>query len=420
MNPHISAIMVAGAAILGLAAAHAELYAVGDEAVELYRNQRVATHLPPGQIVEAVPLERNPKWLKVTWGNGAYEADGQGFVSAADIRTSGRLRLASLEQAAAVIAQNLDASLRRRTALADAILAARFDSTVVYQTTQYLTVPVAGRQTLQSTQTIEDKLEPNRARRVIRDWEAELQKLEGTIDKLRQQRLDSVAARRRMERRLEGYERRFQLYQADPANYRKDLYIVVDSPAQLFLDKVHRDTLPVNTVVEAVPHASNPDWILIARKGAVYESRAENFRSRSRLEDEHAVRAVTDTQVLADLEADTRQTLARLERIHAVQLALTVETSQNYFTPSVWPFRPDDLAGIDLYQSLRLPAGAREMVNCNRARKLLKELGKDEAALTQQLNVLRKQDGDTRRAQIRAQALREQLLQKLQPATPAK
>lgn len=378
-----------------------ELYMVVERDVDLYRDRRVAGRMFWGEIARGCVDEGHRDWLIVRPLAEEYRVRRRAFKTFGELVEERSRQIADREARMAELSQRLDANRIRVEELLSAMAAVRFDSVIQYRIRVTRALPVtprtgthpgrpgakphAGDVVLVPEYRYVDKIAPSQTSRLLRDWGREKHGLDEENEELETKLMDASGDKARAESALAWLRRVFGRYQTNPGGYLADTFVTIKDRTDLFEGRRLRYELRQGTAVLARPNRKHRKWLHVIHKGTVHDSRASCFRSREALEADFNARRERAVHRLRCLEHDILSLRNRERLLSALEISIAYESSVSRFPLSHTPIPPDSSARA-LYPLAPCPAGAVEVVQRSRARRLRRDWQRELATIREALD----------------------------------
>ena len=399
--------LVRGICLATAVTAGADPYVVKERVAVLYEGRTVKGELPRGEIIQATLHPTDRDWLKVQVQGRVYDAAGFQFQSRDAALETLRRKAESGEESATALGKKIDAQAARAMQLWYAVNAVRFDGTILYKITVTPaqgaivvpggTVDNANPTFVPASFRYDDKIEPGRAKRLIKEWQTELAGLDKELQQWRtacrtqrQTRFESEVAR-------EQLEFRFKQFEVSGRSTTPEPYVVTGSePAVLFQERQRKTQLEPDTVVLAVPHPADPTWLQVQLQKQWYDGRATSFLPRTEEETEYRLRSGLDQERLHDLDGEAAGLEQRETFLASLQLALKYESNLTRYPLSAHPIERG-FPGQRLYNVPTVPSGVVEIVDTSRAKRVLKDWEAERTAVRADITARANEQTELRR-----------------------
>jgi hypothetical protein len=374
--------------IFGGLMTQADLVIVSSKTADVYQHHRVCGALLQNEVVYAEKVKGDQDWLQVWMDGQPYLSRRKNFLSEADINIQYRRDKLFLENRLNQIDREQQSNLKRRNELRDYILEVEWDQTACYQTKIVITPQQitgakgpSSRAVLMSGQTppeiqykYYDKIPLAKSRRLIRDWEKEIEKLDKRSRELNQDRRNLLSDRIANEMRYRATTNLLQRFLKNNRTYRQELHLVTTNQVSLFENRSKRTELEKGDLVIAQQDKRYMDRLEVLIDDKIYDSPRDSYQSWTDWE-------ITDAIAIATINDQIAEVNHRIEELDRL-----TDNYQSFI---------DDLtyvAGLDeeyvyfrhqrnssLHASQRakywvqIPRDGREMVHRPRANRLLRQ-----------------------------------------------
>ncbi len=390
----VALLMLGG--FLGSAVVWGDLVVVTVRTADVYHNNRVRGALLQNEVVYAERVRGDQDWLHIWMDGQPYLSRRKNFLSEADLNIQYRRDKLFIDSRLAQIDRELQSNAERRGELRDYILEVEWDQTSCYQVKIVIepqqvtgssnaashTVLMSGKRPPEIHYKYYDKISLGKSRRLLRDWEKEIDKLTRRDQELMNEYQQFLADQISNEKGYKATVDRFQRFLKSNDTYRQELYLVSANHASLFENRVKKRELEKDDLVIAQPDKRYLDRLEVLMGNRFYDSPLGAYQSWNDWELACTITAATinnrialDNRCIEELEKSINSYQEFID-----DLTYVVGISDEYVYFRHRRINKRSPSPRDEYW-LRIPSESREMVHRPRAKRLLKQWQEELAEL---------------------------------------
>jgi hypothetical protein len=402
--------------------AEEQLLIVWAKSTDLYAGGKVQTSLTKGDIVRAVPKDR--EWLKVSFGETVLAARRRDFKSRPEVQRDYKLVVVDAENRLKGVKEQIESTENELKAVEEAKLMAarnglsRFTVPGIHVTEFRIVDPASAVTYVQPRVVVEPDTiithSWNDAKKVIKDLNEDREKLLARYRALRGKELEYQQRVAESESRSLYLDNRFSRFEINEDGYRTELYKAANTGALLYKDRKKVGGIPGGTLVSASPNSSHSGWLQVEYKGDVYDAQSDKFRSETELlERFDRDRLVLEHQLAA---AEAGIEILRFREARLATLKREVQVAEELNGRLVSLTEKDLKCRLCTKKHTDCSHAAIEEIDQRDARRLLKEWDEDLGELRKDIGERRRAVGEIKKKQVTLDIAGNELDRKLRAA----